>query len=388
MGNKKLKMGMIGGGPGSFIGGIHRNAAALDGLIELTAGTFSSQPEKSIQMGKELHLQQDRIYADYDELLEKESLLPEEERIDFVCIITPNHLHLDPAVKALKRGFHVVLDKPMTLNLDEARELDKVIGESGLLFCLTHTYTGYPMVKEAKQLVSRGVLGEIRKIYVEYPQGWLWKKVEDEDNKQAAWRTDPSKSGIAGSMADIGVHAFNLAEYVSGLKITRLCADLNRTVAGRQLDDDGSVLLKFDNGATGVLIASQVATGADNNLTIKVFGDKAGLEWQQEDPNQLRVMYPEQPRQIYRAGANVPYLSSLARENFRTPAGHPEGFIEAFANHYRNFARCLKAKKDGVDPKAEWLDFPGAEDGLRGMAFLHYVVESDKSQTKWTDFRV
>lgn len=381
-------MGMIGGGPGSFIGGIHRNAAAIDGIISLTSGSFSSQAEKSKQLGQELSLPEERIYTSYDEMFKREMQLPLEERIDFVSIITPNHLHFDPTIKALKNGFHVVLDKPMTLNMEEARELHAAIKDSGLLFCLTHTYTGYPMIKEAKQLIAKGVLGEIRKIYVEYPQGWLWKKFEDEDHKQAEWRTDPSRSGIAGCMGDIGTHAFNLAEYVGGLKVTKLCADLNILVKGRELDDDGTVLLKFENGASGVLTATQIATGAENNLKIRVYGEKAGLEWQQEDANSLILRHPDQPDQIYRAGSGVSYLSSFATQNTRTPAGHPEGYIEAFANLYRNFGRTLLALKSDTVPKEEWLDFPGAEDGLRGMAFVHHVVESSKSDLKWTDFKI
>jgi len=388
MSHQKLKMGMIGGGPGSFIGSIHRNAAAIDGLITLVAGSFSSQLEKSKQLGKELFLPDNRIYASYDEMFEKEMLLPQEDRMDFVCIVTPNHLHFDPTIKALKNGFHVVLDKPMTLDLEEAKELYAVIKESGLLFCLTHTYTGYHMVKEARQLISKGVLGEVRKIYVEYPQGWLWKKFEDEDNKQAEWRTDPSKSGIGGCMGDIGTHAFNLAEYVSGLKVTKLCADLNILVEGRRLDDDAQILLKFENGASGMLAATQIATGAENNLRIRIFGEKAGLEWQQEDANSLIIRHPDQPHQIYRAGGNIPYLSSFAYENIRTPGGHPEGYLEAFANLYCNFARSLLAINAGTEPKEEWLDFPGAEDGLRGMAFVQLAVENNQSNIKWTDFKI
>src|SRR5690554_491171 len=289
MSRTTLKMGMIGGGPGSFIGGVHRNAAAMDGLITLSSGVFSSRYEKSQQLGRELFLPDERIYSSYDEMFEKEARLPEEERMDFVAILTPNHLHLDPAIKALKNGFHVVLDKPMTLDLEEAKELYAVIKETGLLFCLTHTYTGYPMIKEARQQIAEGKIGEVRKVYVEYPQGWLWKKLEDGDNKQAAWRTDPAKSGITGCMSDIGVHAFNLAEYVSGLEVTQVCADLNTVISERRLDDDGMVLLKFSNGASGLLTASQVATGAENNLKIRVYGDKAGLEWQQEDANSLVI---------------------------------------------------------------------------------------------------
>jgi len=379
---------MIGGGPGSFIGAVHRIAANMDGQIELVAGSFSSNPEKSQQAGTDLFIDNKRIYQSYDEMFEKEKQLPEGERIDFVSIVTPNHVHFDPTLKALQHGFHVVLDKPMTLTYEEATQLNKVINESGLLFCLTHTYTGYPMVKEAKQLITNGTLGNIRKIYVEYPQGWLWKSFSEEENKQAGWRTDPKRSGVAGCMGDIGTHALNLAEYVSGLKLSKLCADLNTTLPGRVLDDDGIVLLKFDNGASGVLMASQIATGAENNLKIRVYGDKAGLEWQQEDANTLILRHPEQPDQIFRAGANVPYLSSYALANTRTPAGHPEGYLEAFANHYRNFTRTLQAKLQGQEPEKEWLDFPGTEDGVRGMAFIEHVVKSGKSEQKWTKFEL
>lgn len=388
MSKRKLKMGMIGGGPGSFIGAVHRISAAMDGMIELAAGAFSSNPEKSAETGKELFLPAARVYGSYDEMFEKEKQLPEAERIDFVAIVTPNHVHFDPTKKALENGFHVVLDKPMTFDYQEARELNKIIEETGLLFCLTHTYTGYPMVKEARHLIATGVLGEIRKVYVEYPQGWLWTSLEKTDYKQAIWRTDPSKSGIANCMGDIGTHAFNLAEYVSGLKLTKLCADLNIVVEGRTLDDDGAVLLKFDNGASGVLIATQIASGAENNIKIRVFGDKAGLEWEQDNANTLIVRHPEAPDQIYRTGGNVPYLSSNAMENLRTPGGHPEGYLEAFANLYRNFARCLYAQKNGEAPKKEWEDFPGAEDGLRGMAFVEHVVKSGKSNEKWTKFEL
>ena len=388
MTKQKLKMGMIGGGPDSFIGSIHRNAAALDGLIELKAGSFSSNYDKSLQLGKALYLPESRIYPSFNEMFEKELQLPEEERIDFVCIVTPNHLHFEPTLKALESGFHVVLDKPMTLDLQEARELYAAIKESGLLFCLTHTYTGYPMVKQARQLIAQGELGEVRKVYVEYPQGWLWKKFEDQQHKQAEWRTDPAKSGIGGCMGDIGTHAFNLAEYVSGLKVAKLCADLNIHIEGRRLDDDAQILLKFENGATGMLAATQIATGAENNLRIRVYGEKAGLDWQQEDANSLIVRYPDKPTQIYRAGSAVPYLSSFAHANTRTPAGHPEGYIEAFANLYRNFAQTLLAQREGARPKEEWLDFPGAEDGLRGMAFVQLAVENAQSDFKWTDFVV
>ncbi|WP_194777935.1 Gfo/Idh/MocA family protein [Pararhodonellum marinum] len=384
--NKKLKIGMIGGGPGSFIGAIHRMAATMDGLMEVVAGAFSSNPEKSRQTGEELFLDPSRVYANYDDLLDKEKNLPESERIDVVCIVTPNHVHFDPTIKALKSGFHVILDKPMTFTLEEAKTLYDAIKSSGKLFCLTHTYTGYPMIKEAKSLIEKGVLGKIRKVYVEYPQGWLWKKLETEDNKQAQWRTDPNQSGSSNCMGDIGTHAFNLAEYVSGLQVSHLCAHLNITVEGRVLDDDGAVLLKFNNGAHGILTASQINTGAENNLKIRIYGEKAGLEWEQEDNNSLRLRWPDKPDEIYRAGTG--YLSSLANENTRTPAGHPEGYIEAFANLYRNFARTYYALEAGKDPKKEWLDFPGAEDGLRGMAFVKNVLASNQSDKKWTPFEV
>ncbi|MDO6438164.1 Gfo/Idh/MocA family oxidoreductase [Cyclobacterium sp. 1_MG-2023] len=388
MSNRKLKMGMIGGGPGSFIGAVHRISAAMDGIIELAAGAFSSSPEKSAETGKELFLPSERVYGSYDEMFEKELLLPESERIDFVAIVTPNHVHFDPTKKALENGFHVVLDKPMTFSYEEAKELNKIIEQTGLLFCLTHTYTGYPMVKEAKHLIATGVIGKVRKVYVEYPQGWLWNKLENTDYKQAIWRTDPSKSGIANCMGDIGTHAFNLAEYVSGLKLTKLCADLNCVVDGRTLDDDGAVLLKFEDGASGVLMATQIAPGAENNIKIRVYGEKAGLEWEQDNANSLIVRHPEAPDQIYRAGGNIPYLSSSALENVRTPGGHPEGYLEAFANLYRNFARCLYARKNGETPKKEWEDYPGAEDGMRGMAFVEHVVKSSNSNEKWTKFEL
>lgn len=375
---------MIGGGPGSFIGAVHRIAANIDGEIELVCGSFSSDPEKSKAAGKSLFLNPNRVYATYQEMFEKEQALPAEERMDFVSIVTPNHVHFEPSKMALEAGFHVVLDKPMTLTLEEAIALKKIIEQSGLQFCLTHTYTGYPMVKQARQLVLSGALGKIRKIYVEYPQGWLSTAREETDDKQAAWRTDPSKSGKAGCMGDIGTHAFNLAEYVSDLQLTELCADLQTVVEGRQLDDDGAVLMRFNNGASGVLTASQIAAGEENNVKVRVYGEKGGLEWQQEDANTLKVKWLNKPAEIMRAGE--PYLGSFASHNTRTPAGHPEGYLEAFANHYRNFALVVKAQVAGETPKEEWLDFPGTEDGIRGMAFIEQVVKSNESREKWIRF--
>ena len=383
---RKLRMGMIGGGPGAFIGAIHRTAAIMDGEIELVCGAFSSDPQKSKKAGEELNIDAQRVYPTYEEMIQKEAKLDENVKMDFVSIVTPNHLHFAPAKLALENGFHVVLDKPMTFDLGEAKKLQQVVRESGKYFCLTHTYTGYPMIKEAREQVRNGRLGTIRKVFVNYPQGWLSNFLEASDNKQASWRTDPSKSGKAGAIGDIGTHAFNLAEYITGLEVSKICADINIIVKGRKLDDDGAVILKFNNGASGVLMASQIMAGEENNLTIQVYGEKGGLEWKHGDPNTLLLKWPDAPMQTLRAGSG--YLSEIAKHNTRTPAGHPEGFIEAFANHYRNFALCIKASVEGKKPKDEWLDFPGIEDGIRGMAFIENVIESGRSEKKWSDFTV
>jgi len=377
---------MIGGGQGAFIGAVHRMAAQLDGEYDLVCGAFSSDPQKSKASGDLLGLVPDRVYGSYQELIQREQQLPEEERVQVISIVTPNHVHFEPARMALESGFHVVLDKPMTFSLEEALELRKVAEASGKLFCLTHTYTGYPMVKEARQLVASGKLGKIRKVYVEYPQGWLSRFEEGGDNKQASWRTDPNQSGIAGAMGDIGTHAFNLAEYVSGLEVTRLCADINIVVDGRRLDDDGAVLLKFNNGASGVLLATQVAAGEENNVKVRVYGEHGGIVWQQEDANSLQVKWLDRPTEIYRTGGG--YVSSFAQHNTRTPAGHPEGYLEAFANLYRNFALCVRAVLEGKEPEAEWQDYPGIAEGVRGMAFIENVIASGKSDKKWLDFKV
>jgi predicted dehydrogenase len=383
---KKLKIGLIGGGPGSFIGAIHLNGALMDGMYELVAGAFSSNPEKSKLRGEELMLDPKRVYANYDEMFAKESELPESERIEVVVIVTPNNFHFDPTVKALKYGFHVALDKPLTLNYTEAKALYQEVQKSDKRFLLTHTYSGYQMIKQAKQMIAEGQIGKVRKVYVEYPQGWLYKLLETENNKQAEWRTDPNRNGLAGCMGDIGTHAFHMAEYISGQKVSHLCADLYIKIDGRPIDDDGVVLLRFENGASGVLMASQTDTGCENNLKVRVYGEKGGLEWEQELNNSLTVRFPGQPAQIYRAGTG--YLGSLAQENTRTPAGHPEGYIEAFANLYRNFARCIFADRAGQTPKIEWQDYPGIEDGIRGMAFIDHVLKSTVSDVKWTPFVV
>jgi len=379
-------MGMIGGGKNAFIGAVHRIAANMDGLIELVCGAFSSSPDNARASGKDLFLPEDRVYLSYEEMMEKESKLPADKRMDFVVIVTPNHLHFAPAMLALEKGFHVVLDKPMTFSLDEAKQLQKKVAETGLLLCLTHTYSGYPMVKQARQMVKEGVFGKIRKIYVEYPQGWLSRLSEKDGSKQAEWRTDPKRSGKAGAMGDIGTHAAHLAEYISGLKIAQLCADLQIFVPGRALDDDGNVLLRFDNGATGVLTASQVAAGEENALKIRIYGENGGLEWAQMEPNTLLVKWLDQPTQVYRAGMG--YLGNYAKFNTRTPGGHPEGYLEAFGNLYRDFAITLMARLDGTTPPKEALDFPSAEDGVRGMAFIDNLIRSNESKEKWTPFTI
>ena len=380
---RRLKMGMVGGGEGSFIGVVHRIAARLDGQIELVCGCFSSHPENSLATGRSLFLPDERIYTTYQEMMEKEAALPETQRMDFVSIVTPNHVHFEPARLALERGFHVVLDKPMAYTLEEAKQLRQIVRQTGLLFLLTHTYTGYPMVKEARGRVLRGDLGKIRRIYVEYPQGWLYEDCSD-TNKQAAWRVDPKRSGKAGCMGDIGTHAFNLAEYITGLKAVEICAELNTFVPGRLLDDDGAALIRYEGGARGVLTASQVAVGIENNLNIRVYGEKGGLEWRQEEPNTLILRWPDRPAEILRTSNG--YLSNAAAHNTRTPGGHPEGYLEAFANLYRNFAASLRAIRDGEEPEPANLDFPSVEEGVRGMQFIETVVEAGSSEAKWIPF--
>lgn len=383
---RKLRMGMVGGGKQAFIGAIHRIAANIDGLIELHCGAFSSNSEVSKGSGKELFLPESKCYGSYQEMFEIEASLPEAQRMDFVTIVTPNFAHFAPAMMALDYGFNVVLDKPMTLSLDEAKQLQQKVKETGLLLCLTHTYSGYPMVKQARKMVAEKQFGEIRKIMVEYPQGWLSTLSENEGNKQASWRTDPAKSGISGCMGDIGTHAAQLAEYISGLRITKLCADINIVVAGRKLDDDGNVLLKFDNGANGTLIATQIAAGEENSLKIRIYGELGGIEWHQMEPNTLIVKWADAPAQIYRAGNG--YVSDITAYNSRTPGGHPEGYLEAFGNLYKNFALTLSCKLAGTEPSPEMLDFPDVNDGVRGMAFIENVIASGKSDQKWFDFKI
>lgn len=383
--DRKLRMGMVGGGTDAFIGAIHRLAALMDNQIELVCGCFSVNPEVSKESGKLYYLPGNRVYESYQEMFEKEALLPEGERMDFVSIVTPNFVHYAPAMMALEHGFNVVLDKPITFTLDEALRLKEKVEETGLTLALTHVYSAYPAVKQAKQMVADGKLGEIRKIYVEYPQGWLSAKLEDQGNPQASWRTDPKRSGKAGAMGDIGTHAHHLSEYITGLKVTELCAELNVFVPNRLLDDDGAALLRFDNGARGVLMASQIAAGEENAIKIRVYGDKGGLEWSQQEPNSLILKWLDKPTQILRVGASMNSVG--AAYNTRTPGGHPEGYLEAFANIYRNFASTVRAKANGEQATPEMLDFPGVEDGIRGMQFIDTVVKAGyNDEVKWVKF--
>jgi len=379
----KIRMGMVGGGQGAFIGEVHRMASRLDGRVDLVCGAFGSTPERSRASGKALGVPAERVYGDYKEMFKAEAKLPEDERMHFVSIVTPNSTHFEVAKAALKHGFHVMSDKPATFSLSEARQLKRLVEKSGLQYGLTHNYTGYPMVKEARDRVLKGKLGEVRKIVVEYPQGWLSTDLEREGVKQADWRTDPARAGISCCMGDIGTHAENLAEYVTGLRITELCADLSTFVPGRKLDDDGSVLLRFENGARGLLHASQVSAGEENGLNLRVYGTRGGLKWEQPNPHRLVLLTQGKPMQVLTPGVDNGYLSKAALHNCRVPAGHPEAFLEAFANLYRNYADALAARLAGKKPKALDLDFPTIEDGVRGMAFLETVVKSGASKQKW-----
>ncbi len=379
----KVRMGMVGGGEGAFIGAVHRMAASIDGEIELVCGAFSSDPDRAKRSGLALHLPEDRVYPVYKAMMSGEAALPLDQRMQFVAIVTPNHMHFPVAKAALEAGFHVMSDKPATLSLDEALRLRRVVEETDLLYGLTHPYTGYPLVKEARAQVLAGTLGEVRKIVVEYPQGWL-ADVQDEDNKQAAWRLDPAQAGISSCMGDIGVHAANLAEYVTGLNISEICADLSSFVRGRELDDDGSILLRFEKGAKGVLLASQISVGEENGVSIRVYGDKGGLEWHQQEPNTLVMKWPDRPSQSFRTGGD--YLSDMATANTRTPMGHPEGYLEAFANLYMAFVGQIRARENGEPPCDRSRDCPGIEEAVRGMAFIELAVSASASDVKWHPF--
>ncbi len=380
----KVRMGMVGGGEGAFIGAVHRMAAALDGEIELVCGAFSSDPERTARSGAALNLPADRVYSDFREMMKAEATLPALQRMQFVAIVTPNHLHFPVAEAALRAGFHVMSDKPATFNLEEALQLRNLVADTGLLYGLTYTYTGYPLVKEARARVAQGELGPVRKVVVEYPQGWLSDRQEAADNKQAAWRLDPQQAGVSSCIGDIGVHAANLAEYISGLQISDLCADLTAFVEGRTLDDDGTILLRFQGGARGLLHASQICVGEENGLSIRVYGERGALEWRQQEPNTLWLKWADRPTQELRTGGA--YLGELAGLNTRTPMGHPEGYLEAFANLYMAFAGQIRARESGEVPGLRAADCPGIDEAVRGMTFIELAVSASASEVKWHTF--
>jgi len=381
--NRKLRFGMIGGGRGAFIGAVHRIAAIMDGRADLVAGAFSSDAARSRDSGADLFLDPSRVYGSYLEMAAKEKAMPADRRLDFVIIVTPNHQHFPPAKAFLEAGFNVVCDKPVTLNLAEAKALRKIVAKTKKVFVLTHNYTGNAMVKQARAMVRAGELGDIRKVVVEYPQGWLFNRLEASGQKQAAWRTDPKRSGAAGCMGDIGTHAENLAHYITGLEISELCADLSTFVPGRALDDDGNVLLRFKGDAKGILHASQISVGEENNLNIRIYGTKAGLEWHQEHPNELWVKFPDRPAQLWRRGNG--YVGDAAKRATRIPAGHPEGYLEAFGNLYAEAFRAISAEVQG-QPLPKDLDFPTIDDGVYGMAFIETLVKSSHAGARWVKF--
>ena len=386
--HRKLKMGMVGGGKDAFIGAIHRNAALMDNLIELVCGCFSVDPEVSQSSGKSYFLPDNRIYNSYQEMFEKEMTLPPNERMDFVTIVTPNKWHFEPAMMALERGFHVVIDKPMTFSLEEAKKLRDKVEETNLVLALTHVYSGYPAVKEAKARIRNGELGKLRRLYVEYTQGWLTERIELLGGNNAGWRTDPKQIGKAGCIGDIGTHAWHLTEYITGLKVKEISADVRTFAEGRLVDDDGAAFLRYENNVSGVLMATQIAAGDANNIRVRVYGDKGGLEWQQMDPNKLIMKWLDRPTEIIHIGNNG-YMSDFAVWNTRTPAGHPEGFIEAFANIYRNYALAVMDFKNGKTPDCKTLDFPNVYDGVRGMQFIETMIaagnDNNNKWQKWID---
>ena len=373
-------MGMVGGGAGSFIGPVHRMAAELDGNIQLVAGAFSQDPEKSRQAGVTYGISADRAYSNFEQMMEHES--KRDDAIDFVCIVTPNHLHLPIAAAALEHGFHVMSDKPATATLEEAQKLESIVKRTGLLYGLTFTYTGYPLVREARLMARGGALGKIRKAVVEYSQGWLSTSLESTGQKQAVWRSDPKQAGMGGAIGDIGVHAFNLLEYVSGRTVTEINADLSSVIAGRALDDDCNVLLKLDNGAPGVLFVSQIAAGDRNDLQLHLYGEQGGLHWLQENPNYLEVNWIGKPSQVMHAAGD--YLAPSTRADFRLPMGHPEGLLEAFANIYRDFATAVRARF--TDPSAQLSELvPGIHEGVRSMTFVERAVTSSRARQGWVN---
>jgi predicted dehydrogenase len=381
---RKLRYAMVGGGQGAFIGAVHRKAMALDGQMELVAGALSSDMERARASGRDLDLREDRNHGRWEDLLADELRRSKDERIDFVSIVTPNHVHFPVARAFAEAGIHVVCDKPLVHTSEEAAELVKVVKRSGSIFGVTYNYTGYPMVREARDMVARGAIGVVRKVIVEYNQGWLATHLEASGQKQADWRTDPARSGVAGAIGDIGSHAENLVVTVTGLELESICADLTIFVPGRRLDDDGNVLLRFKNGARGVLIASQIEVGCENDLRLRVFGTTGTLDWRQEEPNRLLHAPIDGPARMLTRGS--PWLGEAARRATRLPTGHPEAFIEAFANVYLGVAAHIRALQAGSEPDPLDADYPHLEDGARGVRFIEKVVQSAASTAKWTPF--
>jgi len=378
----KLKMGMVGGGSGALIGAVHRRAAIMDGEVEFVAGALSSTPEKSLASGRELGLSDERNYGSWERMLNDELSLPEEERIDFVSVVTPNHMHYPIAHAFAEAGFNVVLDKPMVHTSEQAEDLTRVVEGSSVVFAVTYNYTGYPMVKQARHMVREGLLGEVRKVIVEYNQGWLASRLEETGAKQAEWRTDPARSGIAGAIGDIGSHAENLAHTITGLEVSEICADLTTFVGGRRLDDDGNLLIRYEGGAKGVMVASQVSAGEENDLRIRIYGTEGGLEWRQEEPNYLYHRPAEEPERVLKCGND--YLCEEAKRASRLPPGHPEAFFEAFANIYMSVAATIRARQEQVESNGLPWHFPTVYDGARGVHFIEKTVESGRSDKKWT----
>lgn len=381
---RKLRFGQVGGGRGSFIGETHRRSATWNGLVEFVAGALASTPEGSKRSGQDLLLSPERNYGTWREMLECESALPEEQRIDFVSIATPNHVHYNPALAFVEGGFNVIIEKPMVHNSQQARALIEAVEAHDVVFAVTYNYTGFPMVKEARDWVRSGRLGDIQRVVVEYPQGWLLNPIENEGHKQASWRTDPTRSGIVGAVGDIGTHSESLVSYVTGLELDAICADVNTFVRGRRLDDDASVLLRFKNGARGILWVSQVAAGEENGLNLRVYGTKGGLFWEQQNPNVLLFNPPQQPAQLLKRG-NF-YLGEAATRAAHLGAGLTEAYFGAFANIYTNYTDAIRARLEGRQPTEIELDFPTVYDGARGVRFMEKVVESAHSNHKWTMF--
>ena len=382
---RKLKMGMVGGGSGALIGAVHRRAAAMDGEVQFVAGALSSTSEKALASGRQLGLPDKRNYASWERMLDEELSLPEEERVDFVSVVTPNHMHYPIARTFAEAGFNVVLDKPMVHTSEQAEDLARVVEGSAVVFAVTYNYTGYPMVKQARHMVREGLLGDIRKVIVEYNQGWLASRLEEAGAKQAEWRTDPARSGIAGAIGDIGSHAENLVYTITGLEVSEICADLTTFVGGRRLDDDGNLLIRYEGGAKGVMMASQISAGEENDLRIRIYGTEGGLEWRQEEPNYLYHRPAEEPERVLKRGNG--YLYEEAKRASRLPPGHPEAFFEAFANVYKGVAATIRARQEQVEPDELPWDFPTVYDGARGVHFIEKTVESGRSDKKWLDAR-